>query len=509
MINACLCSTFAVKVDMVMVRINHLLLLSCSLAVAACATTYRKSRPDLPDAEREVVELSTLLAEFGQALQEQKIETAEIMLVELEDGLKEVDVQTIRHPEYRKVADAIDGARSRLQNTKRSGAIEELVDETNGVLASGRELITKIAADGPTDDMLERMDDIRDELKELTERGEKYRRDPQYLETFAALSVMRDQLADHSKRFRWILDATELVVDTLGALPNDSSKGDGVRETTGEGEPMSERITRADILLEGFDACLRVAKELAEKKDAVQDLPLRTALGALTLPQTHETCEARRLKAEELAANLRWQRDVIAVADQVTKALQHMEAQETAAGALMANEEAVLALATCEVHLAETEGAIGFDPTQTFLNHMGRTTATKLRDLCTTVRANLAALQPTLRWRMAVAAIESEIDKATVALTDANAAQDSSDRAELLSTARELFQKCAVDAEPLIARSEGPWQEAKPNKKEKRALQNRAAACKKQVGHIAELLAEGQPSDAKTPTHGKSRKKRR
>ncbi len=175
----------------------------------------------------------------------------------------------------------------------------------------------------------------------------------------------------------------------------------------------------------------------------------------------------------------------------------------------MANEEAVLALATCEVHLAETEGAIGFDPTQTFLNHMGRTTATKLRDLCTTVRANLAALQPTLRWRMAVAAIESEIDKATVALTDANAAQDSSDRAELLSTARELFQKCAVDAEPLIARSEGPWQEAKPNKKEKRALQNRAAACKKQVGHIAELLAEGQPSDAKTPTHGKSRKKRR
>ena len=232
-------------------------------------------------------------------------------------------------------------------------------------------------------------------------------------------------------------------------------------------------------------------------------------IGDMNLQKTQDVCEHRRSSHEATGHDLRWKREVNRLAAAVSAALRKIEAQESAADRLDANEDAVSALDECATRLADTEEHPGYDPSHLFTTHMGKNSSARLRDNCAKVRDNLAKLQPTLRWQIAVEEVESLQRENQQAMAAAGKETDAGDRADRLRDTIEGFEECARRAGELAALKGHAG--ASPSKSERRAIKGLVNACNKDVERVRALVAaaEGEANSERKSKRSPKKKRRK
>lgn len=460
------------------------------VSLVACSTTYRKERPDLPRSERGTAELAQLYEDFEAAVGAKEFDKADDMLVELEAGVKDADLATIANRKFGLVSSRVDKASTLLKRARRENAIGLLTGEMQEQVTVGDTTMSLLEDEPPTQQRVEDLDKVVERLTELSEEGKQYGRYTQYKTYKPTLDTRLAAFSEAAGLHRWRVNAAETISDAIGDVaPIDSP-------TEGELD-IDDQIDGADKSLEAYGSCKEKLEELRQAPGFAEEALVETTMGALSLADVETACEQRRVEAEGLGHNLRWQRDIGIVAAEVTTALKDVEAQEEPLDRLAANERAAEVLTACEAAMAKTEEHPGYDDKHRFASHMGKLTALKLRENCAKVGGRLLEQLPTWRWRGAIERLRLAIDEAKEQLKDAGEQESAEDKIEPLTAAGDAFEKCVEQAGVLEKRDEDGIREAKPTRKESKALKSMASGCRKQRQAVAKLLARATKATAK------------
>ena len=441
-------------------------------AVPACATNYRRARPDLPPSERTVAELSALLEDFHQAIADREFEMAGAMLVELEEGIKNADLQAITHWDFQRVSSGVRDGPQRLAREVRGNAIAEIEDELQRRIDESAVILTGFAEGAPTQAGLERLADLREDIEGLLEDGEPYAKDPRHAPTRERARAHTEELRSARAAYLWLWEVAQGVGEALAPLGREAP------------EELSALITHAEQQAEGLAACQRVIDEHRNSPGRSDELALETPLGRHTVPDTAALCAAREEEVRARLAHLTWRRTVENIARSVTDTLRDVEAQTEPEAILGANHRAVQTLELCTLRLTETDSDPGYAADVRFSSHLGDKTAVQLRASCEEVRAALAARQPTLRWGIAAARVLRDVEAVRARLAGAG-------KKPLRSTLEEVrqgFEDCATRAAALYAMRDADYTGASPPRSDVKAMRALARTCDGERAYVAKLL---------------------
>jgi hypothetical protein len=466
-----------------MLRRSVILACLAATVIASCSTDRRSRRgrrsrlQPRAEAPAGIQELQGLLAEFHGEIEEADFGDAAGLIDDMEEAIKRAGVATIAHADYAELSAAVERADRDLAAARKRHAIDEIVTATREKLATAGELDSDLVVRGPSEDRLDELDEVLEELAELAERGVPYRDDPAYTEFANQRDASVAAFTQNSRKYRWLHAATGRMGDVLE---------DSGRELDTDAA-VEDRIELADAMLAIYSDCVETTRELALAQGFAANLAIETPIGTMTLEETQEVCEKRRANQEATGHNLRWKLEVTEVGATVDAALKRIEAQQTAAGQLEANIEAVAILGRCTERLAKTEEHPGFDPRHKFATHMGKTTSAQLRSSCAKVRDNLAKLQPTLRWRMALAELQADVADTRKEIAEARQEEEPVNRADALKDTLDGLREC-IERSTGLANLAG-HAGARPRKNELRAARGLISRCKKNLRQIEARIA--------------------
>ncbi len=425
------------------------------LFLAACPTKYRKDRSDLSQDERGAAELMSLLTDFKRALRAKDFEKCDDMLEELEDGVKEADPRTRAHPDFGDIRVAVGGAGAALKQARRNHAIALAIDVTQKHLDNGERLLTTLTSAGPSEELIEKLDEVVAELNRLQTEGIGYRDDRRYAEIAPKLDTRLGVMANESAKFHWALDVTgELDTALMDAV-------DEEKEETGESN-LEEKIEQTDRTVKAFSECKRIAESYTGKPGYDAAIKIKTRLGPLTLDEAQLTCEFRRVAAQQRAQRLRWILSVALITRELNPAVDAMKAAAEGKAQLQAIEDLLSLLSACRQGLVKTEAKEGYDSDTKFKTSLGKLGAVKLRDKCAGEHKRLTKKAPLLRWRMAAKAMKRRADEARSQVRAAAVAPVAAERVDPLTEAVGGFRECAERGGFLMRQKDAGIRDAEP-----------------------------------------------
>jgi hypothetical protein len=439
-------------------------IVTAAVLLAACGTTYRVERKDLPPNLRGATELGALLDTFERAVGNGELDKAEAILAELEDGVKTADLNTITHFDYPRIAEKTNQGPSLLKRKRAERAIEVLVTRGNAAIDSGSAAVTSLAS-AATSDALEQLEEAIEELDAVKTDAAGYEKDTRWAESAPRVEAERKRFTAELDAYRWLVEATEAV--------------GGALEKTAEPVPAeataSDLLDRAESDVSAFAKCVERATEEAAKPGAKPALKITTVLGQNVIGELPELCRARGESAAKRVAALRWQLSVQELADRVSAALKERDEAKELADLLESHNAAVTALGECGKTLADVEQQPGYVAKLELGSYFGKKNAVALRKSCTTTGDKLAKDTPTIEWRIALADVTKRGAEAQNTLT--GLATDSEPGSEPISEAQAALRTCADEAGALAAKRDQRWKNAAPAKGDLAAAKNLAGAC--------------------------------
>jgi hypothetical protein len=449
--------------------------LSCVAAIA-CTTTYRKPRPDLPKSERGMAELSQLLRDLGRAMREDDLDKAEKMAEELQEGIAEADGVTASHPEWADLKRAALRAAEVYEHRQRARAAGELQAVQEAQVARGDRLLEELRTEGPTDDRLDELVGIVEELSERRAEGEEYYDIDAYYEFDVDLEQRLVEYQAEQRRYRWLMAAQKQIEDILDDALGDSDSG------------MSARVDYLEKNARVYERCHQTIGELAFQPDYAPDLPMRTVLGDLTAGEVGAECATRHEQASRRANEMRWARDTALVATRANAAMEEVQDSGTPLARLSASKKAVDALTECVSGLAGTEEQPGFDPAAKLRSWKGQVSAVALRSMCSEKLERIKADMPMLHWRAGVFELRERVDQAKRDLAAARKKKKKDPaRNELIGEALGGFEECQDRVGYLAKRSDPDLAGAEPSKPEWLAIEALRKSCVKQAARASKM----------------------
>lgn len=432
----------------------------------ACGTTYRKARPDLPESEREAVELNALHDDFEKALEDRRFDDAEAMLAELEEGMDEASRALIMHRSYPVLSAQVVRAPKRLKAARKTANVERVVEDTQSLVAELGALRASYEQSGGTEEDLDRIDELMDTLEERLEDNESLAKDPRYRDVDAEARTAL--LAARAKRhiYGWQREVSERLNDVLEGTPELASAPEDAVAAAEAAERRAEALRK----------CASEGEALAHANGASVDVAVATVLTVAPLDDVRALCAAEAETAAARAAVFRWQHEVQKTYDAITAALRAVESSDSKAESLAAHEAAVAAMATCPETL--DPGAAGYDPSIAFTGHMGAKNAEQLSEACVTVVGNLEARLPLLRWQAELEEQGTQYVEARELVDGAEGLEDPSERLEALDRALKLFERCQARAGALAVGEEEQWAGANLRRSNRRAAAKLEKRCR-------------------------------
>ncbi|MEL6546057.1 MAG: hypothetical protein AAFQ82_15620 [Myxococcota bacterium] len=448
------------------------------VASSGCGTTFRKARPDLPDSERDAVELAALHDEFDLALEERRFDDAEAIIVELEEGVEAADRSLVLHRTYPVLSAQLVRAPKRLAAAKRTANVETRVADTQSLLNEIREVRENLEVNGGSPGDLDTLEDLKDELEDRLEDNVGVQKDRRYRDLDAEARTELLELADVTPTYRWQRESSERLNETLEELPD--LPEDVNREALLSAAEQSE--ARRDTLNE----CARVADELNGETGAADEAPIAMTLTVAPLHDIQALCAA---EAEDAAANalrLRWRNKTHETYDAITRALLAIEASTNKRESLAAHQSAVDAMRACPDEL--DAGSPGYDPSALFPGHMGKKSAPRLSEACVKVIGNIEGKLPLLRWQAELETHGAAYSHAIDELETAKSLEDADEKREVLTGLLAGLETCQSRAGALALAQEAQWTGARLKRSNKRAAAKLEKRCRLLQPQIRKLL---------------------
>lgn len=444
----------------------RVLILWVALLATACATSHRKSRPDLPESERGAAELRILVEDFDSAVARKDFEVAEEMAAELREGIKNADMLTITHWDYGRISELAQRAPKRLEGARRDAAIATLSKRIETQLDRANELLSTMASEAPTVSGLEGIELVAEELIDLREQGAPFVKDTRYAALVPRMKQATKRLANGLIEGRWRLELGEKLRQAMAVV------------STTPADDLDARLAHAEATVSGLGKCQEHIEEARSLPGYAAELTLDTPLGRFSVDETAELCRSEQQDRSAQVAHLEWRRTVEAVARSVTDTLTGIEREEEPSAVMGASQRAIQAMEFCTATLAKTESDAGFDAAVRFPSTVGKKSAVDLRGACLKVGDNLKSKLPTLAWRITAAALREDIEQVRADTKGAKGKSRSS--LEVLSAG---YQRCVSSASEL-ASAKG----ASPSKGEKKGMQRLARTCSQEKAYVDGLI---------------------
>ncbi len=433
---------------------------------AGCGTTYRKARPDLPANEREAAELNALHDDFERALEERRFEEAEAMLAELEEGMENASQALVLHRSYPVLSAQVVRGQKRLKTARRTANVERIVEDTQALVTELRELRAGYEQSGGTEDELDRIDELMETLEDQLEDNQSFAKDPRYRDVGADAETALQEARRRRHIYAWQRKVNERLNDILDDAP----------ELAADPTDLVAAAQAADQRAEALEECARVGEELAHADGASVDVSVATSLSIAPLDDVRASCAAEAETARAESAAFRWRHGVQITYDEITSALQAIEASKKKRESLAAHEAAVAAMAACPEKV--DSGVPGYDDATRFSGHLGTKNAESLGQACLKVVGNLEARLPLLRWQSELELEGERYVEATERFDSAKNEEDPSERLEPLTTALQAFESCQARAGALALGDEEQWAGADLKKSNRRAAAKLEKRCR-------------------------------
>lgn len=442
------------------------------VGLAACAGSYRRSRPDLPLRERGATELSALYDDFLVVMAKGDFDTAEAILAEIEQGVKDADGATIMHWKYRRVSEGATDGRRKLGRARRKHTVGSYSGETERRLVRSETLLTELSEQGPSEARLTEVAELIGELQALAEKGREYAgRDGPVALLLPEIERTGAALKEAQPVFRWLLDLSVPLEAALAPIAAPAP------------EEIPAALEHAERAVAALGECRRLIAAAGTVPDYSPRITVALVFGRFEIPVAARVCAVERRAYEDRVALFGWRRDVEEVASWVSEALVDIESREDPTEILGANERAVQTLTACEERLRDTEAHPGFVAGMEFANHMGEMTATKLRESCAKVHGRLESQRATLRWRLDKDALQQwigEVRERAKALSEQAGEAEKAGLAELIPS----FDECAERAAALASIADPSWQDARPTRRELKGMAALAGMCRKERAYF-------------------------
>ncbi|MEE8408925.1 MAG: hypothetical protein V3T05_04930, partial [Myxococcota bacterium] len=410
------------------------------------------------------------------------------------------------HPDFGDIRVAVGGAGAALKQARRNVAIALAMEATQKQLDAGERILGSLERAGPSEGLIDQLDEVVAELEKLQDRGRGYRDDKRYAQLAPKLDTRLEVLAHEAVKLHWALDVT-------GEL--DTALADAVEEE--EAEPaegnLEEKIEQTDRTLEAFAACKHIAAEYTDKPGYDPEIEIKTRLGPLTLDEAQLACEFRRVAAEQRAQRLRWIQSVVLITRTLNPAVEAVKSASDDEAELQAIDGALTALAECRQGLVKIESKKGYDRATKFKTALGKLGAVKLRDTCAGERRRLAKQAPLLRWRIAARAMKTRADEARSQVKTAGVAPVAVERVDPLIEAVGGFRECAERGDFLVRQKDASIRDAEVKKSELKSIEKLADACRKEQETAQKLLTAARkavaagPRIPSAPLHPKAKNK--
>lgn len=422
------------------------MLLGIVMVCGACATTYRKPRPDLPESTREVTELRTLSNDFQRALRQGKVDIAEAMLEELQAGIAQATELSRQHWEFAGVKEAAEKGVGRLREAKEKKAVD-------AVIGRGREAIENIenaqllcVSDDLSEDHVDTMRHAFEALEAIQkdtppENGEKYGYD-----TFlASITEQMETWGQQVQACAWTFEVSEALRDIFSDLTD--------TDALVSAADWQERA-------QAFQRCQGLLEESAKKPGANNDVRLPVPGTRMTLPEAYEHCGITFGDADYHYRRLSWGDNVNAVLAQLKEAQQDYLADDEPKEQLGEIDDFKESLRKCQEITAE-ENII--EAERVFESAWGALDAAGLNARCAEVLAETLRAEPTLRWRAAFIELLAGIE----------------DEESLSPGDRDVvfLKRCLDDSAALAQKNKAPWQKASPTRGEIKAAKGLWRRC--------------------------------
>jgi len=446
----------------------RLLSLACCFAIG-CASTYRKPRADLPIEERGVEELRVLLEDFEAAAKEGRYSTAEDMLQELRDGVKNADRYMIMHFDYPTLSGRVASAPKLLKTVERRAGIDDLIADGRTKLETAAKLQADIQASGPKSGNVEAFVETVRALGEIARQGKAYERDRRYQSFGEELTAALEAYGADADQRSWQADTQRKIAEALQDVA-------ALQAANNPATP--QRIELLADAIESYGECIEVATTLMKSLSYIEEMEIHSVIGVYPLAMLKVECDAERGSSVRELATLRWRQGIEAIAQVVTESLKNIEKQKTPLDILAANEKAVEVLGRCSERVSMAASAEGSHPDHKFKSHFGSKTAMALAEACAKVRENLYDLQPTLKWRAAVQQLKAQAKTAQVGIDAALKTKDKKARRDGLKAAAKVLKDC-LNTSTLLAKRKKQWKAARPGKSEIKRVQGVWKSCSK------------------------------
>jgi len=467
------------------------------LLIALGCTTYRRPRPDLPKDERGMAELSQLLRDLRRAIPAGELADAGEMADELEDGIARADAMTASHPDFGDLVAAAKRARAVYEDARRKHAAAQLMAAMQPMLDQGDQILEALVARGPTDDALDDLEEIIEDLGELREGGEEYIDVDRYYEFSVGLDQRFAVFVAEERKNRWLLAAHNQLDDILHDLIPAAKDGG-----------FAKKIERAERNADTYDRCGEAVDELCSRDGFSPQLSMKTRLGLLTAPGVGALCAAHRDDARRRANSLRWERDVSVIAARANAAMEDVGRRGAPAARLRASERAIGTMTECASSLAGTEERVGYDPRVRLRSWTGPLSVPALRAGCAKEAERLRSQLPILNWRATFAQLQERVAEANRDRGTARAEPDPHRRQQLLGEALGGLDECDDRVVFLAKRRDPALAGAEPSKPEWLALEALRKSCVKNAARIRKLITKAETAVTRQKARARRKKKR-
>lgn len=407
---------------------------------------------DWEDEEAGIKAISGNLRRFREALDSKDFHNATKFLRRAQKLTRQADDVTKGHPEFEEIESRVLVSLNRLEVAierdrieRRNAAIDDLIARGEGAVAEANRLYAELAQRVPTEQDVQKLDELLTTLAGLRGDGADYLDEKRYV-THADDRDAKSKVIENLRQdAQWQLNAMSAVSKNI--------------ERAYQAAVGARRTNDVDAQIEGFHQsslafrdCATTIAELEGDKRYNAGKLIQTRLGALSLEDTRRKCLELAAQGRAQVGTLSFQRKVDQVVSVVNTAISRMKNPKSPEDELQRTREAADTLAKCMLELERIESAEGYNKSTTFRSLLGEHTAVSLAKSCAKERERIIKELPTIEWRTTLTGIKNRLEAIQSFTKEALAASSPTEARSRWEQTVGALKECQAQANSLSRR---------------------------------------------------------